>query len=305
LPKSGGARSPRPLKSAISSRREHTPQAPPSLKTPATTHPKHHPHHHKHTQNRTTETHITNSTPQPHPNTTTHRPVSALLPYTSYAPITRHLCPQTTVRAQGVAPLYRTLHHTSRKVHRARPRRPPTRSTCSLAPRTIPTPHQRPIHPRTPRSAPPLSKSQHGFSPSPNPLFSHRTPSPPPDYLRATRGGVSVGGVGGEGRQPADGPTASVGVVFKPACHHEALGLAQSARERGVGGVECPVSAWDGVACARDGGAIKGDTVGLVGGGGVEGVLAQVLEGGVGVEGALAVSVVAVGDDVGGGALCA
>jgi hypothetical protein len=114
-----------------------------------------------------------------------------------------------------------------------------------------------------------------------------------------------VGGVGGEGGQPADGPTASVGVVSKPACHHEALGLAQSARERGVGGVECPVSAWDGVACARDGGAVKGDTVGLVGGGGVEGVLAQVLKGGVGVKGALAVLVVAVGDDVGGRVLCA
>jgi hypothetical protein len=81
------------------------------------------------------------------------------------------------------------------------------------------------------------------------------------------------------------------------------LGLAQSARERGVGGVGCPVSAWDGGACARDGGAVKGDTVGLVGGGGIEGVLAQVLEGGVGVEGALAVLVVAVGDGVGVGVL--
>ena len=56
---------------------------------------------------------------------------------------------------------------------------------------------------------------------------------------------------------------------------------------------------WDGGACARDGGAVKGDAVGLVGRGGVEGVLAQVLESGVGVEVALAVSVVAVGDVVG------
>jgi len=59
------------------------------------------------------------------------------------------------------------------------------------------------------------------------------------------------------------------------------------------------VGAWDGVARARDGCAVKGNAVGLVGGGGVEDVLAQVLEGGVGVKVALAVSVVAVGDGVG------
>ena len=50
---------------------------------------------------------------------------------------------------------------------------------------------------------------------------------------------------------------------------------------------------------ARDGGAVKGDGVGVVCGNGVEGMLEQVLEGGVGVEGALEVSVVAVGDVVG------
>ena len=60
---------------------------------------------------------------------------------------------------------------------------------------------------------------------------------------------------------------------------------------------------WDVVARARDDGAVKGDAVGLVGRGGVEGVLAQVLESGVGVEVALAVSVVAVGDVVGVGVL--
>jgi len=63
------------------------------------------------------------------------------------------------------------------------------------------------------------------------------------------------------------------------------------------------VGAWEVGACARDGGAIKGDAVGLVGGDGVEGMLAQVLESGVGVEVALEVSVVAVGDDVGVGVL--
>jgi len=63
------------------------------------------------------------------------------------------------------------------------------------------------------------------------------------------------------------------------------------------------VGVWDGGACARDSGAVKGDAVGVVGRGGVEGVLAQVLEGGVGVKGALAVSVVAVGDVVGVGVL--
>jgi hypothetical protein len=56
------------------------------------------------------------------------------------------------------------------------------------------------------------------------------------------------------------------------------------------------VGAWDVGACARDGGAIKGDGVGVVGGDGVEGMAEQVLEGGVGVEVVLEVSVVAVGD---------
>jgi hypothetical protein len=65
----------------------------------------------------------------------------------------------------------------------------------------------------------------------------------------------------------------------------------------------CPAGAGDGSACAQDGGAIKGDGVGLVDGDGVEGMLAQVLEGGVGVEGVLEVSVVAVWDRVGVGVL--
>jgi hypothetical protein len=38
------------------------------------------------------------------------------------------------------------------------------------------------------------------------------------------------------------------------------------------------VGVWDGGACARDDGAVKGDAVGVVGRGGVEGVLAQVLD---------------------------
>jgi hypothetical protein len=59
------------------------------------------------------------------------------------------------------------------------------------------------------------------------------------------------------------------------------------------------VGAWDVGTCARDGGAIKGDGVGVVCGDGVEGRAEQVLEGGVGGEGALEVSVVAVGDVVG------
>jgi len=90
-------------------------------------------------------------------------------------------------------------------------------------------------------------------------------------------------GIGGEGGQPIDGHTAGVGVVVKPACHHEALGFAQPTGERSVGGVGCPVGAWDGDACAGDGGAIKGDGVGVVCGDGVEGMAEQVLEGGVGV----------------------
>jgi hypothetical protein len=64
-----------------------------------------------------------------------------------------------------------------------------------------------------------------------------------------------------------------------------------------------PLGAWDVGACARDGGAIKGDGVGVVCGDGVEGMAEQVLEGGVGGEVALEVSVVAVGDVVGVGVL--
>jgi hypothetical protein len=63
------------------------------------------------------------------------------------------------------------------------------------------------------------------------------------------------------------------------------------------------VGAWDVGTCARDGGAIKGDGVGVVCGDGVEGMAEQVLESGVGVEVALEVSVVAVGDVVGVGVL--
>jgi len=82
--------------SAISSRREHTPQALNPPKTPATTPPKHHQYRLKHTPTLTTETHTTNATPHPHPNTTPHRQFSALHPHTPHHPITRHLCPQTT-----------------------------------------------------------------------------------------------------------------------------------------------------------------------------------------------------------------
>jgi hypothetical protein len=60
----------------------------------------------------------------------------------------------------------------------------------------------------------------------------------------------------------------------------------------------CPVGAGDGSACARDGGTIEGDGVGVVCGDGVEGMAEQRLEGGVGVEVALEVSVVAVRDRV-------
>jgi len=81
------------------------------------------------------------------------------------------------------------------------------------------------------------------------------------------------------------------------------LGFAQPAGEGGVCGVGRPVGAWDAGTCARDGGAIKGDGVGVVCGNGVEGMAEQVLEGGVGGEGALEVSGVAVGDGVGVGVL--
>ena len=82
--------------SAISSRREHTPRTPHSLKTPATTPPKHHQYRLKHTPTLTTETHTTNATPHPHPNTTPHRDFSTLHPHIPHDSITRHLFPQTT-----------------------------------------------------------------------------------------------------------------------------------------------------------------------------------------------------------------
>jgi hypothetical protein len=131
--------------SAISSRREHTPQALHSPKTPA----KHHQHRHKHTPTLTTETHTTNATPHLHPNTTPHRHFSALHPHTPHHPITRHLFPHSTP-------------------HTARSTTHPEQSTAH-------DPDTRPIHPRTPRS--PLSTPQHGFSPSPNPLFIQRNPT--------------------------------------------------------------------------------------------------------------------------------
>jgi hypothetical protein len=145
--------------SAISSRREHTPQALHSPKTP----PKHHQHRHKHTPTLTTETHTTNATPHLQPNTTPHRQFSALHPHTPHHPRTRHLFTNTS---------HRTLHNTSRTVHRARPRHPPPRTTRPLAPRTIPAPHQRPIHPRTPRHAPlPAVKTPARLLPQPKPAL--------------------------------------------------------------------------------------------------------------------------------------
>jgi hypothetical protein len=63
------------------------------------------------------------------------------------------------------------------------------------------------------------------------------------------------------------------------------------------------VSAWDVGTCARHGGTIKGEGVGVVCGDGVEGMAEQVLAGGVGGEVALEVSVVAVGNVVGVGVL--
>jgi len=101
-------------------------------------------------------------------------------------------------------------------------------------------------------------------------------PLSPALYLPTTRDRMGVGGVGGEGGQPADGDAAGVGVVVKPACHHEALGFAQSAGEGGVCGVGCPVGAWDVSACAGDSGAVYGDGVGLVWGAVGEGLLACV-----------------------------
>ena len=141
--------------SAISSRREHTPQALHSPKTP----PKHHQHRHKHTPTLTTETHTTNATPHLQPNTTPHRQFSALHPHTPHHPRTRHLFPTPHTARSTTHPEKSNAHHPS--TH-------PTHNTRSIA-----TPHT-PTH-ATLRS--PLSKPQHGFSPNPNPLFKHRNPT--------------------------------------------------------------------------------------------------------------------------------
>jgi hypothetical protein len=84
---------------------------------------------------------------------------------------------------------------------------------------------------------------------------------------------------------------------------YKALRPAPSARERSIGGVGYPVDAWGILACAGDGRTVYRDAVGLVWGAVGEGVAQQVFQGSVGVEVALEVSVVAVGDVVGVGAL--
>ena len=151
----------RPLRSAISSRREHTPQAPHLPKTPATTPPKHHQHPHKHTPTLTTETHTTYATPHLPPNTT---PEPAI-----YSP-TQHLTPH--------AP-----QHIPKSPPRTTPTPAPTRTTCPPAPPTIPTPHQRPVHPRAPRHAPlPTVQPPTRLLPQPKPaLHAFGTPPPPPN----------------------------------------------------------------------------------------------------------------------------
>ena len=147
------------LKSAISSRREHTPQALHSPKTP----PKHHQHRHKHTPTLTTETHTTNATPHLQPNTTPHRQFSALHPHTPHHPRTRHLFPHSTP-------------HTARSTthpEQSTARDPDTRPNAQYPFHTNP-PYTHALH-ATRRS--PLSKPQHGSSPNPKPLFIQRNPT--------------------------------------------------------------------------------------------------------------------------------
>jgi hypothetical protein len=139
------------LTSAISSRREHTPQAPHSPKTPAPTPPKHHQHPLKHTPTLTTETHTTNATPHLQPNTTPHRDFSALHPHTPRDPITRHLLSVFAVRFK----------------HRPHPNPPRGRGGSrgsspvhgggwegGMLKNQRKDAYQRPVHPRTPRHAP-------------------------------------------------------------------------------------------------------------------------------------------------------
>jgi hypothetical protein len=71
---------------------------------------------------------------------------------------------------------------------------------------------------------------------------------------------------------------------------------------RSVGGVGCPVDAWNVGACEGDGGAVD-EGVGLVWGAVEEGLLEQVFKGAFGVKVALEVSVEAIGDVGGVGVL--
>ena len=106
----------------------------------------------------------TTSTPQHHP---TPRFFNASSPHPPRPQNPPFISPPNTS--------HRTRHNTSRKVHRARPRHPPQR-----APPVHPPHPQYPLHSNAPythalhatlRSPP--SNPQHGFSPSPNPLFNH------------------------------------------------------------------------------------------------------------------------------------
>ena len=72
---------------------------------------------------------------------------------------------------------------------------------------------------------------------------------------------------------------------------------------RSVGGVGCPVDAWNVGACEGDGGAVDGEGVGLVWGAVEEGLLEQVFKGAFGGKVALEVSVEAIGDVGGVGVL--
>ena len=127
--------------SAISSRREHTPRTPHSLKTPATTPPKHHQYRLKHTPTLTTETHTTNAIPHPHPNT----PEPAI-----YSP-RQHLTPHAPQHIPNSPP-------------RTTPTPAPTRTTRPLAPPTIPTPADAPAlkaHPAAGRTSASLCACAH------------------------------------------------------------------------------------------------------------------------------------------------
>jgi|GEM_PF-6216601 len=127
------------LKSAISSRREHTPQNPSSPTTLPTTHPKQTQHHHKHTKLRNRNAHnpLNNTITDQHHLTPPFR--NTPVPSIGYPRHPPFIPPHNNSQ--------RTHHNTARKLHRTRlrhpQRAPPVHLPHARYPRHINAPYTR------------------------------------------------------------------------------------------------------------------------------------------------------------------